>query len=62
MATLNTERRRDLRSASVFRKKIPDGMSKTVLVGEAVIGDGSDSRLSGWATVTGYDWYTVPQD
>jgi prepilin-type processing-associated H-X9-DG protein len=45
-----------------FPKKITDGLSKTVLVGEAVIGDGTDSRLSGWATVTGYDWYTIPQD
>ena len=47
---------------SSFPKKITDGLSKTVLVGEAVIGDGSDSRLSGWATVTGYDWGTLPQD
>ncbi len=43
-------------------KRITDGLSKTVLVGEAVIGDGSASRLSGWATVTGYDWNCLPQD
>lgn len=45
-----------------FLKKITDGLSKTVLLGEAVIGDGSASRLSGWATVTGYDWSCKPQD
>ncbi len=45
-----------------FPKKITDGLSKTVLLGEAVIGDGSASRLSGWATVTGYDWQCRPQD
>jgi len=43
-------------------KKITDGLSKTVLVGEAVIGDGSASRLSGWATADGYDWQCKPQD
>jgi len=43
-------------------KKISDGLSKTVLLGEAVIGDGSASRLSGWAKVTGYDWSPKPQD
>jgi prepilin-type N-terminal cleavage/methylation domain-containing protein len=35
-------------------KKITDGLSKTVLLGEAVIGDGSASRLSGYALVAGY--------
>jgi prepilin-type N-terminal cleavage/methylation domain-containing protein len=43
-------------------KKITDGLSKTVLMGEAVIGDGSASRLSGVAQVVGYDWNALPQD
>jgi len=47
---------------SSLTKKIIDGLSKTVLFGEAVIGDGSDSRLSGWAQVSGADWSMLPQD
>jgi prepilin-type N-terminal cleavage/methylation domain-containing protein len=43
-------------------KRITDGLSKTVLMGEAVIGDGSASRLSGVAQVEGYDWNVAPQD
>jgi prepilin-type N-terminal cleavage/methylation domain-containing protein/prepilin-type processing-associated H-X9-DG protein len=43
-------------------KRITDGLSKTVLMGEAVIGDGSASRLSGVAQVAGYDWNVAPQD
>ncbi len=45
-----------------FPKKITDGLSKTLLIGEAVIGDGSTSRLSGWAYVDGYQSYPRPQD
>jgi len=47
---------------SSLTRKITDGLSKTVLLGEAVIGDGTDSRLSGWAKVTGYDYSMKPQD
>ena len=39
---------------------IQDGLSKTVMLGEAVIGDGSADPRSGWATVTGYDWVQKP--
>lgn len=45
-----------------FLKKITDGLSKTVLVGEAVIGDGSESRLTGWANVASYDHRVLTQD
>jgi prepilin-type N-terminal cleavage/methylation domain-containing protein/prepilin-type processing-associated H-X9-DG protein len=45
-----------------FAKKITDGLSKTVLVGEAVIGDGSSSRLTGWANVAHYDHRVLVQD
>jgi prepilin-type processing-associated H-X9-DG protein len=45
-----------------FPKKITDGLSKTLLIGEAVIGDGSASRLSGWAEVANYQSYSIPQN
>ena len=43
-------------------KRITDGLSKTVLLGEAVIGDGSASRLTGWANVASYDHAVRPQE
>ena len=43
-------------------KNITDGLSKTILVGEAVLGNGTASRLAGWASVAGYDWGVKPQD
>jgi prepilin-type processing-associated H-X9-DG protein len=44
-----------------FPKRITDGLSKTVLVGEAVIGDGTESRLTGFARVAGYNDNSKPQ-
>jgi len=40
--------------------RITDGLSKTVMLGEAVVGDGSADPRSGWAGVSGYDYSVKP--